>query len=680
MNPPTIDGMEPPDGDENEQRTELIQPDLPKLGPGRVLADRYELTNHIARGGMADVWEARDSLLNRRVAVKILHAQFSEDESFIKRFRREAQAAANLSHPNIVSIFDWGEEGSVYFIVMEIIDGRPLRDVIRSDGHLLPRRAAEIAAETAAALAVSHRGGLIHRDVKPANILLASDGTVKVTDFGIARAWDDSQELTKTGAVIGTATYFSPEQAQGEPADERSDIYSLGVVLYEMLVGTPPFKGESPVSVAYQHVQEPALIPSIDNPDIPEDLERIVMRAMDKVPENRYQTALELREDLLRNLRGVAPLAAAPPLADAPTEVMTQMPAPTVAPEETYRQVAAEERDSYMPFWVTVAVLVASLVALLFVLGRGFAGDDPVEVPVFSVPPVVGQTQADAVLAIQDAGFLVGLDSTTSNEWPAGIVVATDPEGGTELAEGARVTVIVSLGPDSVSVPNVVGMTEAEARATLEAAEFVVGENLSEASADVPEGSVIRQSPAADSAQPPNSTVSLTISTGPGVVLLENLRGRPQADSEAILANLGLEVTVTEEFDPTVPVGFVTRTEPGAGEVPAGSAVTLFVSKGPALTGVPSLIGKTEQEARDLLTAAGFLIAVSPDLIDAGEDFAGKVAEQNPSAGIEMAPGSTVTVFLGSTPVTTTTTTTSTTTTTTTSSTTSSTTTTTLGG
>ena len=486
------------------QRTEIIKPDPGAVAAGRVLADRYELLSHIARGGMADVWEAKDSLLGRRVAVKILHPQFSADDSFIKRFRREAQAAANLSHPNIVSIFDWGEEGSTYFIVMELIEGRPLRNVIRSEGRLLPRRAAEIAAETAAALAVAHRGGLIHRDIKPANILLASDGAVKVTDFGIARAWDDSQELTKTGAVIGTATYFSPEQAQGEPADERSDLYSLGVVLYEMLVGTPPFTGESPVSVAYQHVQEPALVPSVDNPDIPHDLERIVMRAMDKVPEDRYQTALDLREDLLRNLRGVAPLSAAPPLVDAPTEVMTDMPAPTVAPEETYRQVASEEKTSYTPFWVTVGILLASLAALLFVLGRGF-GDDPEQPALFSVPQVVGLSQSEAVRLVQDAGFKVDLSNTTSDEWPAGTVVATNPEAG--FATGIRRVreVIVSAGADSVQVPNVVGMTEEDARATLEAAEFEVGDNLLEASATVPVGDVIRQSPSADSAQPPGS-------------------------------------------------------------------------------------------------------------------------------------------------------------------------------
>ena len=290
----------------------------------RVLSGRYELSHLVARGGMAEVYRARDQLLDRPVALKVLFPELSVDRSFVERFRREAQAAANLSHPNIVPVFDWGEDSGTYFIVMEFVDGRALSSILRTAGPLHPDRAAEIAADVAGALSYAHRHGVVHRDVKPGNVLITEEGTIKVTDFGIARAVNTEESVTQTGAVMGTATYFSPEQAEGMGVDSRSDIYSLGVVLFEMVTGRPPFLGDTPVAVASKHVREHPPAPREVNPGVPPDLEAIILKCLAKSPDHRYATGDDLRIDLLRFREGRAVGATSPPTGQHPSVGATQ--------------------------------------------------------------------------------------------------------------------------------------------------------------------------------------------------------------------------------------------------------------------------------------------------------------------------------------------------------------------
>src|SRR5487761_1332707 len=375
----------------------------------RVFSNRYELTHLVARGGMAEVFRARDRLLDRPVALKVLFPELSADRSFVERFRREAQAAANLSHPNIVPVFDWGEDGGTYYIVMEYIDGQPLSQALRNGGPMPPAQVARIGAQVADALSYAHRHGVIHRDVKPGNVLITSDGQVKVTDFGIARAMGSiDDQVTQTGLVMGTATYFSPEQAQGLDVDGRSDIYALGVVLYEMLVGRPPFVGDTPVSIAYQHVQETPPRPRSLNPEIPAALEAIVLQGMAKLPAERYQSADELRADLERFLRGQTVLATPPsefstgPLTEAVPRSST---VPTAEPPVIAEAPSVRVRST-TPNWAVAALLLLLLTVLVGVAaGRtlGYFGG----APYIKVPSVVGKTSTNAHQAITAAGLRV---------------------------------------------------------------------------------------------------------------------------------------------------------------------------------------------------------------------------------------------------------------------------------
>jgi beta-lactam-binding protein with PASTA domain/predicted Ser/Thr protein kinase len=563
----------------------------------QVFTGRYQIVRHLARGGMAEVYLARDLLLDRPVALKVLFPEFASDRSFVERFRREARAAANLNHPNIVSIYDWGEEDGTYFIVMEYVDGLTLRDVIRRQGPLLANRAAEIGADIAAALHFAHVNGVVHRDVKPGNVLITTS-QVKVTDFGIARAGDPAESLTQAGAVMGTATYFSPEQAQGHVVDPRTDVYSLGVVLYEMVAARPPFTGDNPVSIAYQHVREEPVPPSVHNPDVPPVFDAIVAKAMAKNRANRYSSAEDLRADLVRFNRGQAveaqPLAAAAGAAVAATGVMTsdgraraettrvQRPVDGTRVAAPGEMVAFDEppRARTGTYIVILAVLLAMLGGLLFLLSRqlGVGGAENVTVPL-----VIGKPEADATNQLRDAGLKVERKEAQDEVNPVGQVTGQAPAANVQVKKGATVTITVSSGAPIVEVPDVRGRTLDAASDVLTTAGFRIATNL--VNSDKTPNTVLDQSPAANDRQPKGSIVTLTVSKGVEQILVPNVRGRTASDAANLLGQAGFRTTTRNESSDDIPSGSVIRTEPAANTpLDRNSTVTMVVSSGPAPT------------------------------------------------------------------------------------------------
>jgi serine/threonine-protein kinase len=602
---------------------------------------------------MAQVYLAKDLLLGRPVALKVLFPELSVDEAFVARFRREAQAAANLSHPHIVSIYDWGEGERTYFMVMEYVDeGRTLAQEIR-EGPLSPEKAASIAADVAGALAFAHSNGVIHRDVKPGNVLMDANGQVKVADFGIARAVGDQDGLTKTGAVMGTATYFSPEQAQGYGVDARSDIYSLGVVLYEMVTGKPPFAGENPVAIAYQHVREDPVPPRQINRSVPPSLEAIILQAMAKDPARRYQSADDMRDDLARFLAGRSVLAVPPP-PDPPiaaTRLQSTVAGTQVLPRATGPHPIPVEpaRERRTGAWIAVLVLMlAVLGALLFLLGKQLGLFKTAATKVTIPTDIIGADVGAATTELQNLGLKVAQPpqtQTVSDSGQVGKVLDSNPKTGVTVAKGSPVTLIVGVAPGTIQIPDVSGQDQQTATNTLQQSGFKVFPTQ-EASDTVSQGNVIRTAPPAGSTVNKGSNVTLVVSSGKGNVKIPDETGKDPTAAAADLGNLGLQVKSTQEASSTIPQGQVTKTSPAAGSsVSRGSTVTIYISTGPEQVAVPDEVGQTQDAAVAALRGAGFQVNVTfVRVINPTKD--GIVQSQDPSGGT-AARGSVVNIVVG---------------------------------
>jgi serine/threonine-protein kinase len=613
-----------------------------------VFSNRYEIQRGIARGGMAEVYLARDQLLDRPVAVKVLFAEYARDPSFVERFRREAQSAASLNHPNIVAIYDWGQERGTYFIVMEYVRGRSLRDVVQVNGAFSPRRTAEIGAEIAGALEFAHRNGVVHRDVKPGNVLLTADGDIKVTDFGIARA-GTSEALTQTGAVMGTAAYFSPEQAQGLPVDGRSDVYSLGVVLYEMVTGAPPFTGESPVAVAYKHVREDPEPPAARAPDLPPDLEHIILTAMAKDADSRYQTADELRADLTRFVRGQPPLGGPVTglVADgtATAAVAATQAAPMAALDGHDPDEHRKKRRGALVAGILGVVLIAAVIIALLASGGGGGGG-----PTAEVPNVINKPFAEADQALKLSGFKVSRKDVVGKD-PPDIVLSQKPTGGEKFQKNGTVTLRVSKA--TFTMPALTGKQRTDAVNDLIAVGLQDPNNgidNQEVDSDQPPGTVVGSNPAAGAQVPKaGQKVTLQIARQPSIAM-PNVVGQESQTAQQLLQQAGFQVSVQSEQSDSVPTGRVTRTDPGANtQVKRGSSVTMFVSTGPQTVDVPNVVGQMQAQASQTLQQAGFQVFVSQQSTNNPTEN-GRVLAQNPAGGAQTTKGGGVTLTVGKFP------------------------------
>jgi serine/threonine-protein kinase len=624
----------------------------------RVFDTRYVIKRKLGSGGMADVYLAEDQELGRRVALKLLDDRHASDEQFVERFRREAQSAAGLNHPSIVSIFDRGQAEGTYYIAMEFLDGRTLKELLIRNGPTPVPIAIDYARQILGALSFAHRNGIVHRDIKPHNIIVRPDGRLKVTDFGIARS--GASQMTEAGSIVGTAQYLSPEQARGAPVDPRSDLYSLGIVLYEMLTGKVPFTGDTPVEIAMKHLSQVPEPPSKLRSDVPHDLDAVVMRALAKDPDQRYGSAEEMDADLARVARGVA-------VSRETEEAMTQVlagggetasqtmvtrprtlatpPIPPAyrAPGPYYDYEDRPARRSFLP-WLLAALLVIAAAAGGWFLYTKIQDQLNDSKPV-AVPDVTRLQKDLAKTKIEEVGLSAQFQYAPDETVPAGQVSSQNPGPGTKISKTSTVTLVVSTGIPNVTVPGVVGQDVTSAVAAL--AQAGLQNKIKRIYSGQQEDTVTGQNPAAGDRVKKGSTVTINVSRGPKPVTLPDVTGVPYVQAESVLRGQGFTVARVDVQSDQQPQGVVVSMDPPQGTAVAkGSKITLSVSSGPATSQIPDVTNQTQADASRILKGAGFTVGVVMEPVtDPSQD--GIVVSQDPVGGSTGQQGEVIVITVG---------------------------------
>ena len=585
---------------------------------GQIVKERYEILEILGEGGMAFVYKARDMQLERFVAIKTLKPNYVNQETFVDRFKREAKTAANLNHPNIVQIFDWGIEEEPYF-VMEYIEGNTLTSIIAKNRTISLSDILFIGAQVSNGLHAAHQKGLVHRDIKPGNIMITPDGKVKVTDFGIVSLQNEESDITKTGSILGTASYISPEQAQGKPVSIESDLYSLGTVLYELITGRAPFSGDSPISTATKHLTEKPEKPSLYRRDLPKGVESAILRLLEKASYDRFKSAEDLRATLLQQRKALQ--------SEQTRENLVDLTNPKV-----------KLRFTLPALIISIGVVIGTVWTLTQVFD-GLPADGGAQT-LIEIPDLTGSEQAQALEDLQNLGFKVGIENSADSSVPAGSVIRTQPPSNTVINPDSLVTIIVSVGPEAFPIPYVLDIETERAIYVVEESGFTLGQLLEVNDENIPRGFVISQNPIAGTKMSPGATVDLVVSKGPSLIEISDLSRKSPEDAIQILETLGLEYELIEEYSEDVEIGLVSGTLPEAGEIiTPDQLIQVVVSLGIRIE-MPEVDGLSYEDAINILEELNLIATVVGDTN-------GRVRKQIPRKGEFVEPGQVVELTFG---------------------------------